>query len=157
MTGADGVNALEAHVEIDAPPERVWSVVSDLARMGEWSPECRKVVVLGTPREGAHLIGFNRRRWAMWPTNSRIVRYEPGVAIAWKVYTNRATWSYELEPTADGGTRLIERRDLPPTGRPPIAGAFAKAFLGGTDNHDAELLDGMRTTLDRIKSEVEAG
>lgn len=148
---------LEAHIEIDAAPERVWSVVSDISRMGEWSPECRKVVVVGTAREGAHLIGFNRRRWAMWPTNSRIVRYEPGRAIAWKVFTNRATWSYELEPTADGGTRVIERRDLPPTGLAPIAGVFAKAFLGGKASHDAELLEGMRTTLDRIKSTVEDG
>lgn len=157
MTGAARATTLEAHIEIDAPPERVWTVVSDIARMGEWSPECRKVVVVGTPREGTHLIGLNRRRWTVWPTNSRIVRYEPGRAIAWKVFTNRATWSYELEPTAGGGTRVIERRDLPSNGLAPISAAFTKAFLGGAASHDAELLEGMQTTLDRIKSTVENG
>jgi uncharacterized protein YndB with AHSA1/START domain len=150
-------NALEADVEIDAPPERVWSVVSDVARMGEWSPECRKMMVFGAPRKGAHVLGVNRRRWAIWPTNSRIVRYEPGRAIAWKVYENRTTWSYELEPTADGGTRVIERRTVPPPGIAPFAAAFAKLFLGGVESHDGELLEGMRTTLDRIKTEVERG
>lgn len=153
----DGSATLEAHIEIDAPPEKVWSVVSDVGRTGEWSPECRKVVVFGAPRKGAHLVGFNRRRWAVWPTNSRIVRYEPGRAIAWTVLTNRATWSYELEPTAEGGTRVIERRELPPSGIAPLAGLLAKAFLGGVDKHDSELLEDMRTTLDRIRSEVESG
>lgn len=157
MSGDGGSMSLEAHIEIDAPPDRVWKVVSDVTRMGEWSPECRKVVLIGAPREGAHLIGFNRRRWAMWPTNSRIVRYEPARAIAWKVFTNRATWSYELEPVAGGGTRVLERRDLPPAGVSPVADLFAKAFLGGVDSHDSELLEGMRTTLARIKSEVEKG
>jgi len=145
---------LEAHIEIDAPPEQVWTVVSDIARMGEWSPECRKVIVFGAPREGTHLVGFNRRRWVLWPTNSRIVRYEPGRAIAWKVFTNRATWSYELEPI-EGGTRLIERRDMPPAGIVPFAGLFGKVFLGGVESHDVELQEGMHATLDRIKSEVE--
>jgi Polyketide cyclase / dehydrase and lipid transport len=149
--------ALEADIEIEARPEQVWTVVSDLARMGEWSPECRKVIVFGSPREGAHLVGLNRRRWVAWPTNSRIVRYEPGRAIAWKVFTNRATWSYELEPTEGGGTRLIERRDMPPQGIAPFAGLFGKVFLGGVESHDAELQEGMRATLDRIKSEVERG
>lgn len=152
-----GEAALEADIEIDASPDQVWSVVSDIARMGEWSPECRKVMVFGATRKGAHVVGLNRRRWVVWPTNSRIVRYEPGRTIAWRVYENRATWSYEVEPTADGGTRLIERRTLPPPGIAPVSAALAKVFLGGVGGHDSELLDGMRTTLERIKTEVERG
>jgi uncharacterized protein YndB with AHSA1/START domain len=149
--------ALEAHVEIGAPPDRVWTVVSDLARMGEWSPECRKMVVFGAPRRGARVLGVNQRRWVIWPTNSRIVRYEPGRAIAWRVFESRMTWSYELEPTADGGTLVIERREAPPEGMSTFAELFARAFLGGVRDHDAELLEGMQTTLDRIKTEVERG
>ncbi len=38
---------LEASVEIDASPAQAWAVLSDLRRMGEWSPECRRVRVLG--------------------------------------------------------------------------------------------------------------
>lgn len=32
---------LSVSVDIDAPPSAVWSVVSDLKRMGEWSPSAR--------------------------------------------------------------------------------------------------------------------
>jgi uncharacterized protein YndB with AHSA1/START domain len=152
-----GGAALEADIEIDAAPERVWSVLSDVARMGEWSPECRKMVVLGATRRGARVVGLNRRRWAIWPTNSRIVRFEPERAIAWKVLENRTTWSYELEPIVGGGTRVVERRTAPPPGISPFAAAFAKVFLGGVDRHDTELLAGMNTTLERIKTEVECG
>src|SRR5436309_1985613 len=30
-------------IDIDAPAERVYDLVADLSRMGEWSPECRRV------------------------------------------------------------------------------------------------------------------
>ena len=35
---------------IDAPAELVYDLVADLPRMGEWSPECERVVWRG----GAH-------------------------------------------------------------------------------------------------------
>ncbi len=28
-------------IDIAAPPEKVYALVSDITRMGEWSPECR--------------------------------------------------------------------------------------------------------------------
>ena len=38
---------IEGSIEIDAPPARVWEVVSDLRRMGEWSPQCKKMIIRG--------------------------------------------------------------------------------------------------------------
>ena len=32
----------EAQVYIAAPPEEVFRLISDVTRMGEWSPECRR-------------------------------------------------------------------------------------------------------------------
>lgn len=40
--------------EIDAPPEKVWSVITDLPRYGEWNPfvvACRSTLALGDPIE----------------------------------------------------------------------------------------------------------
>lgn len=161
MTGrenTDGMSAaternLQASIEIDAPPERVWQVVADVRRTGEWSPECRRVVPLGSVRKGTVLLGFNRRGKARWPTLSQIVRFEPGREIAWAVRTNRSVWSYRLEPTPNG-TRVVESRETP-RGIGRVAGWFTGLFLGGSETHDAELESGMASGLARVKALVE--
>jgi uncharacterized protein YndB with AHSA1/START domain len=146
---------LSASVDIDASPESVWEVLADVTRMSEWSPECRKVVVLGSPKEGVGttLLGLNRRGWAMWPTTSKVVRYEPAKAVAWKTRESGATWSYELAPS-NGGTTLTGRRELPAY---TVGTRLMAPLIGGAQGHDEELGDGIRTTLERIKAVVERG
>ena len=108
----------------------------------------------GRLRNGTKLTGFNRRKYAVWATTSRIHVYDEGRAIGWTVLEHRSQWSYHV--AADGGgTRLTERRDNP-DGVSVVAPLFANTFLGGVSGHDAELLDGMRTTLERIKALAEA-
>ncbi len=127
---------------------------SDPRRMGEWSPECLRMRVVGARREGAWALGLNRRRFVVWPTTSRITRWEPAYAVAWRVLESGAEWTYELHE-APPGIRLTESRVLPPAGMRRLAALFARVALGGASTHDAELLDGMRTTLLRIKAAVE--
>ncbi len=151
----DPLPTMEVTMRINAPPAKVWQVVSDLKRMGDWSPECIKMIVWGgEARAGARVTGVNRRKLLVWPTNSRVHLYDEGRAIGWTVFENRARWSYEL--TADGdGTRLTERRAMP-EGRSPFADAFGNLLLGGSAEHDEELREGMRTTLERIKTVCES-
>jgi uncharacterized protein YndB with AHSA1/START domain len=141
-------------VDIAAPPEQVWAVVGDVVRMPEWSPELRRLVVLGRGQVGvgSMLLGLNRRGFAAWPTRSRVTRFEPGCAVAWRTKESGATWTYELVPT-DAGTRLTGRRDLPDFS---LATTVLGPLLGGASGHDRELAEGMRTTLHRIRSTVEA-
>lgn len=146
---ASTARTLQADVEIAAAPEKVWRIVSDVRRTPEWSPECRRVL-----RFGERLIGFNRRGPLWWATLSRITRLAPGSEISWRVQTNRAVWTYRLEPT-DGGTRLVETREMP-EGSAPFASWFAGKFLGGQDGHDDELEAGMASGLERIKKLAEA-
>ena len=64
-----------AEIDIAAPPARVWDLVTDLYRMGDWSPECYRCAWMdgGTgPRVGARFKGWNRQdlgpipvRWTM--------------------------------------------------------------------------------------------
>lgn len=145
---------ISASVDVNATPEQVWAVVSDVARMSEWSPECRRIVVLGSPRSGVGttFLGINRRGWALWPTTSTVERFEPNNAIAWKTQQSGATWSYELEPTASG-TRLTGRREL---ARFTLGTRLAAPMIGGAASHDQELAEGIRTTLERIKAAVES-
>ena len=146
---------ISASVELAAPPEAVWELVSDVSRMSDWSPECRKIVVLGSPKQGVgtKFIGLNRRGWAVWPTTSKVVRFEPGKAVAWRTRESGATWSYEIAPTASG-TSLTGRRELPSY---TIGTKLMAPIIGGAGGHDQELAEGIRTTLERIKAAVEKG
>jgi hypothetical protein len=143
---------ISATVEMKARPDEVWRVVSDLGRMPEFSPELRKAFVIGKPGLGTNIIGINRRKAVVWPTTSKVVRWEPGHAVAWKTRESGATWVYELEPAATGttvtGRRVLSKFTLGTTLLGPA--------IGGAQGHDAELAEGIRTTLERIRATVEA-
>src|SRR3954452_13515397 len=144
---------ITATVEMSASPDEVWRVVSDLRRMPEFSPELRKAFVLGKPGLGANIIGIIRRKAVVGPTTSKVVRWEPGHAVAWKTRESGATWVSELAKTATG-TSVTGRRVLP---RFTLGTTLLGPAIGGAQGHDAELADGIRTTLERIRETVEAG
>ncbi|MFF2107263.1 SRPBCC family protein [Rhodococcus sp. ACS1] len=145
---------LEASIDIDATPQDVWAVVSDLKRMGEWSPQCRKMRVLGgVVEEGTKTVNINRKGFLVWPTTSKVVKFQPNKAIAFRILENRTIWSYELEPTASG-TKVIERREAP-TGTSKVSQFLVKTVLGGNEDFEVDLVNGMNTTLARIKSAAE--
>jgi uncharacterized protein YndB with AHSA1/START domain len=150
---ADTSRPLQASVDVAAPPDVVWRVVSDVRRTGEWSPECTRVVPLGGVRAGGWLLGLNRRGRVRWATLSRVTRFEPGRQISWDVVTNGSRWTYRIEPT-DSGTRITETRETP-DGVKAVAAWFTRRLLGGTDVHDRELAAGMADGLARIKALVE--
>lgn len=140
---------LSASVEIAAAPGHVWNVVADLGRTREWSPECRRVVVLGAVRRGVWFVGLNRRKAVVWATLCRVVELDEERVVSWLVQTNRAVWSYRLEEV-DAGTRLTETREMP-RGGSPFAVWFTRTFLGGQSDHDDELEAGMQRGLEVIK------
>ncbi|NHN56015.1 SRPBCC family protein [Calidifontibacter sp. DB0510] len=147
---------LSTSVTIDAPPSAVWAVVSDLKRMGEWSPQCRKVIVRGGGpiAKGTKMVNVNREGLKVWPTQSMVTEFEPDRAIAFRVRENKAIWRFDLEPAADGGTKLTETRDVT-NGTTAISHKLIDAFLGGEARFEADLVTGMKQTLAKIKAEVE--
>lgn len=150
------VRPLSVSVDIAAPPEAVWRVVADVRRTGEWSPECRKVVARGQVGGlGSRFVGVNRRGVVVWPTNAKVVRFEPNRVLAYRIAENGSTWTYALEPIT-GGTRLTETRTAE-AGISRFASIFTGALLGGNDGHSDELEAGMTQSLATIKKVVEAG
>ena len=146
-----------ATVTIAAPPEAVWDLVTDISRMGEWSPEttsCRWLGKRKGPEVGARFVGFNKRGWARWATTVRVVEAERGRSFAFRVDGIGVRWGYVFEPEGDG-TRLSETRDLSGA-RIPVVKALS-VFVGGMDGHADELRAGMQATLERIKAAAEAG
>jgi uncharacterized protein YndB with AHSA1/START domain len=150
----DADRPLQAELEIAAPVTEVWRVVSDLRRTPEWSPECRKVIPVGTVRAGTWLIGLNRRGSVRWPTLSRVTSWLPPAEVSWKVGTNGSVWTYRLRPTPTG-TMLTETRTTP-DGVGWVARAFTRLFLGGQCGHDDELESGMSSSLRQIQLLVES-
>jgi uncharacterized protein YndB with AHSA1/START domain len=149
------VPTLEAAVEIEAPVTAVWALVSDLRRMPRWSPQCVKSFVRGGGPVGlgSRMLNINRKGLLVWPTRSKVVRFEPEREIAFRVKENFTVWSYTLEPTATG-TRLVERREAP-HGISDVSVRLTNAAMGGVDAFTEELRAGMRRTLERIKADAE--
>jgi Polyketide cyclase / dehydrase and lipid transport len=161
MSRADGVTQdvdplIEESVEVAADLARVWSLVSDLPRLAEWSPQvARSFVRGGRPvRLGTRLVNVNRRGPLVWPTRSKVVRFEPHREIAFRVKDNFTVWSFTLEPTATG-TRLVQRREAP-DGISSISARLTRGVLGGVPAFQDELRAGMRATLVGIKDAAEA-
>ncbi len=148
------VAPISATIDIAAPPATVWSVVSDLRNMPRWSPQTAKSVLRGANGPGARFVNINRKGLLVWPTRSKVVRFEEEREIAWRVKDNFTVWSLRLEPTADGGTRVTQTREAP-EGISDISVRLTKSVFGGVDEFTSTLQRDMGTTLERIKAEIE--
>jgi uncharacterized protein YndB with AHSA1/START domain len=146
---------LQAQVDIDAPASKVWALISDFRRMPEWSPQCRWMKPFGPLRQGTRTLNLNRRNRLFWTTTCTAVEVIPETKLAFRVNINHTIWSYELEPT-DQGTRVIESRHAE-NGVTAFSNLSVNALFGGTANFERELLEGMNTSLVKIKAAAENG
>lgn len=99
--------------EIAAPAEKVWALVSDLPRMGEWSPENAggKWIKGATgPALGSVFKGTNKNGFRRWSTTVTVVGCDPGKVFEFAVTAGPlavASWRYEFEDT-ESGCRVTE-------------------------------------------------
>ena len=149
----------EASIGISSTPETVYELVTDVTRMGEWSPE----TVSGQwidgavgPVVGARFKGVNQHGKARWSTKPRVVAADPGHEFAFVVpHLGRdiTRWSYRFVP--DGtGTTVTESFEL--LENVPWYLVLGDRLLGITDRK-GDLESDMRRTLERVKAAVEAG
>jgi len=70
---------------VAADAATVWRMVSDITRMGEWSPECYKAMWL-TPKRGkaSVFLGLNKDRGLTWPSPAIVTESEPGKIFAFR-------------------------------------------------------------------------
>ena len=145
----------EAQIVVDAPPDRVYDVVTDVTRMGEWSPEtakCEWIDGARGPAVGARFKGTNKRGFVKWSTKPTVVAADPGREFAFEVGPD-IRWSYQF--AADGtGTKITESFEMLRDIRWYYA--FAERWLMRIDDRRADLERGMAETLQRIKQVVEA-
>ncbi len=142
--------------DIAASPDAVYAAISDVTRMGEWSPECHACAWhegFDGPVVGATFDGHNRHGDEEWTTQGTVIEAEPGRAFAFAcsmVDFHYATWGYRIEAT-DGGCRVTEwTEDL----RPESAIEFSKA-TSGIDDRTERNRQTMSATLERLAAAVE--
>ncbi|WP_123023471.1 SRPBCC family protein [Mycolicibacterium stellerae] len=145
---------LQTQIDINAPVDKVWALISDFSRMPQWSPQCRLMKAFGPLRPGTRTINVNRRNFLYWPTTSTVTEVIPDKKLAFRVNTNNTIWSYELEPT-ENGTRVVESRHAE-NGVKAVPNLTVQTLFGGVPNFERELIDGMNTSLARIKAAAES-
>ena len=148
----------EVDVFIEAEAEVLYDMVSDLPRIGEWSPECEGVGWEGgisQPTEGSTFVGHNAvgpGRRIRYSRHGRVLVAEPGRQFAFitdEGGRESTLWRYRFEPEA-GGTRVIESYEVRWI---PVWARILDVPL----NRHKELVANMGTTLDRLKAAAERG
>lgn len=150
----------EASVDVRTDPDRLWAMVTDVTRMGEWSPETTRVEWLDGatgPAVGARFKGHNQRGRSKWSTVCEVIDAEPGRSFAFavgKAAKPQTVWRFRLTPI-DGGVQLTESFVLT---KPPgaLSRLVTRLTIGVTDRR-ADLEEGARTTLAAIKQAAESG
>jgi hypothetical protein len=108
----------EDSIRVDASPEALYDLVSNVTRTGEWSPICKQCWwedEAEAGQVGAFFHGRNETPDRTWETRSQVVVAERGREFAWLVAGGWVRWGYTLAP-ADGGTVLTESWHFTPTG-----------------------------------------
>lgn len=148
---------IEVSVRVDAGPERVWGLIGDPTRMGEWSPECTKVSWTGgasEPAPGARFRGSNRNGVRRWSTTGTITTYVPDEELRWDVSVLGmpiAEWGYRIEPDGAGCT-VVESFTDRRNGLMLALGPYARGVKDVPTHNRA----GMEQTLAAIKAAAEA-
>ena len=143
-------------VQMAASPDVVWDLVSDVTRIGEFSPEtfeARWTRGSTGPEVGAFFKGHVRRNGVgpVYWTLCRVTECEPGRDFGFVVVMNDLDlnhWRYQLREVP-GGTEVTESFELPAMGVLKLYWAILGRLRGRTNER------GMRQTLERIKAIAE--
>jgi len=142
--------------DIGAPADTVWRMVSDVTRMGEWSPEAVGAVWLrgdSGPVPGARFRGRNRNGKKKWETVGVVTEAESGRVFAFRVSAagfRVAEWRYEFEPKP-AGCRVTETWT---DQRGRVAKVLGKPVSGVVDRA-AHNRSTMQQTLTRLAAAAE--
>ena len=95
----------EISIDIDAPPERVWAVLSDVERWHEWNESVMSVERLddGPLGVGSRAVVKQPR---LRPAEFEVTAFEPGRSFAWtsKAPGVTSVGDHRVEPRGEGGS-----------------------------------------------------
>lgn len=157
-------------ITVNATAEALYTMVSDVARMGEWSPECGGGEWLpgGSPgRVGSRFLGHNRRDGRVWSTECEVLAADPPRVFSFAVVRIVTTgvdldpgdlvWTFQVE-SEGRGCRLTQRMRL---AKVPTALRASLEAMSEEERHSVvadrrpRVTRGMETTLERIRVAAE--
>lgn len=149
---------VERHIE--ASPESLYDIVSDVTRTPELSPEIRSCTwVRGAtgPAVGARFRAINTTGGhSVWPNWPVVVTADRGREFAFtrtEPFCGTLEWKYRFIPEGSG-TRVVESYTV--TEPITAVGWFIIDTLGGLHDRPGDLHAGMTTTLDRLAALAES-
>ena len=149
------MSKVEASIAIAAPPEAVWAIVMDPARLGDWVTIHRRLGHADPAplSRGSTLEQTLELRGARFKVKWTVAEATPSKLAVWEGVgpaQSRARTAYMLAPDGDGGTRFDYENDFTaPLG--PLGAATARLLVGGLSEREA------KATLRRLKALLENG
>lgn len=142
-----------ATVRIDASPEAVFALLTDLDRLPELSPENQRCELLEGSTEvalGARFRGYNRAGDYEWHADCKVTVFEPGRQFVYVVppdFEHATEWSYTIEPDGEGSI-VTEAFHAPLLALPEV---YPGRIEGRRDNLEAAC----RTTMANLRVALE--
>jgi uncharacterized protein YndB with AHSA1/START domain len=135
-------DAVTADINIKAPPEKVWEVIMDADRLGEWVSIHRKLnsADSGPPTTGMHMKQTLVLRGTPFKVEWELDKCSANETAVWKgkgPMRSHARTEYHLSPDGNGGTDFHYVNDFKAPGG--VLGKTASSVLvGGLPKREAE-------------------
>ena len=144
-------------VDVDAPPELVHELVTEVTALPEWAAETERCLWLDGATAavvGARFRGLNRHKGRRWSTTCTVTAAEIGRRFGFDVSVmgiRTARWEYEIEPAGDGSRVVESTRRLVPR----LPANLTNRLLGVRDR-DAHNQANIERTLANLKQYAES-
>lgn len=135
------MSVVEASIVLPASPQRVWDVVMDPHRLGEWVTIHRELLAAdpGPPRVGLTMRQRLHLRGVNVEIDWELGECEDARFAVWEGHGpahSRARTEYSLSPADDRATRFDYRNEFkPPFG--PLGAVVSRALIGGMAESEA--------------------
>jgi hypothetical protein len=145
-------------IVVAASPDALYDMVSDVTRMGEWSPICKACWwdEGDSLRVGAWFTGRNELPERVWETRSQVVAAQPGREFAFVVGGGSSRWGYSFTPV-EAGTQLTESWEFLPAGIARFHERYGDDAQAQIVNRTEAARNGIPLTLAAIKKAAESG
>ena len=142
-----------ASVQVDAPPDTVFALLTDLDRLPRFSPEnqrCELIDGSDAVAVGTRFRGYNKAGDYEWHADCMVTELDPGRRFTYEVppgYEHATVWSYEIAPAGDGCV-VTESFHAPLLAHPEI-------YPGKVEGRRDQLERACEITMENLKAAAE--